>query len=222
MRAVRRNIWLAIILFCAIGAFAQAPAKSDANTPDTSIAATTEAARPKLAPDKTPVRTPTELPDQFVAGESDVLRISVWKEPDLSQTVVVSPDGSISLPLLKDVKVAGLTPVAIENLLAEKLKVYITSPQVTVTVQEIRSRKVYITGEITRPGTYPLLTPMTVLQIISEAGGFTPFARRNKIYLLRREGSNQKRYDFDYPKVVHGVNPEQNIMLRPGDTVVVP
>jgi polysaccharide export outer membrane protein len=207
------------ILLFALGVLAQA--SSDTNKADASSVATQDAVHPK-SPDEVSKGAVATLPHQYVAGESDILRISVWKESDLSQTVVVRPDGSISLPLVKDVQVAGLTPAEIENLLTERLKVFITNPQVTVTVQEIRSRKVYITGEVTRPGTYPLLAPMTVLQIISESGGFTPFARRSKIYILRREGGNQKRYGFDYSKVVHGMSPEQNIMLRPGDTVVVP
>ncbi len=214
----RIRISFCALLMVLLGGALCAQTSSDASAGGAN-AANNDATHPKSAERISPPAAP---PEEYVAGESDLLRISVWKEPDLSQTVVVRPDGNISLPLLKDVQVAGLTPTEIEKSLTEKFKLYITNPQVTVTVQEIRSRKAYITGEVSRPGTYPLVAPVTVLQMIAEAGGFTPFARRNKIFILRREGNTQKRYMFDYSRVVQGISPEQNITLRSGDTVVVP
>jgi polysaccharide export outer membrane protein len=170
-----------------------------------------------------PAHKSDDVPDEYVVGDSDILRITVWKEPDLSQTVVVRPDGNITLPLVKDLRVSGLTPDQLERLLTDKLKVYLNNPQVAVTVQEIRSRRTFITGEVLRPGSYPLLAPTTVLQLIAQAGGFTPFAKRGKIFVMRQQGDGrQMKFAFDYTKVTKGEHSEQNVVLRSGDTVVVP
>lgn len=161
-------------------------------------------------------------PSDFVIGESDVLNINVWKEPEISQSVVVRPDGKISLPLIGEVLVSGLTPVQVQSLLANKLQSILTSPQVTVTVTEIRSRMVSITGEVVKPGAYPLLTPTSVLQLITNAGGLGQFANKKHIFVLRTVDGKQERLAFNYSQVIKGEKPEQNIMLHPGDTVVVP
>lgn len=159
--------------------------------------------------------------EEYVVGESDILRISVWKEPELSQTVVVRPDGKISLPLVDEVRVSGMTPPQIDTLLRERLKSYMTDPQVTATVLEIRSKMVYITGEVGKPGAYPLLAPLTVLQLIAKAGGLNQFADRKGIFILRNVNGQQTRYPFDYREVTRGRKTEQDILLRAGDTVVV-
>ena len=164
---------------------------------------------------------PSVSPD-YVVGESDVLHINVWKEPEVSQTVTVRTDGNISLPLINEVRVSGMTPLQIQNLIAEKLKAFLTSPQVTVTVTDIRSKRAFITGEIARPGSYALNTDTNVLQLIAQAGGFTPFAKRENIFILRFEDGQQRKLPFRYKDVLHGKNTAQNISLRPGDTVVVP
>jgi polysaccharide export outer membrane protein len=161
-------------------------------------------------------------PSDFVIGESDVLNINVWKEPEISQSVVVRPDGKISLPLIGEVLVSGLTPVQVQSLLANKLQSILTSPQVTVTVTEIRSRMVSITGEVVKPGAYPLLTPTSVLQLITNAGGLGQFANKKHIFVLRTVDGKQERFPFNYSQVIKGEKAEQNIMLHPGDTVVVP
>ncbi len=161
-------------------------------------------------------------PQGYIVGESDVLRVNVWKEPEVSQTVVVRTDGSISLPLINEVKVAGMTPMQIQTLVAEKLKSFMNSPQVTVTVTEIHSKRAFITGEVARPGGYSLNTETTVLQLIAQAGGFTVFAKRDGIVVLRVEDGKPVRLHFKYKEVVHGKNTEQNVALHPGDTVVVP
>ena len=158
----------------------------------------------------------------YKIGPQDVLRIDVWKEGEISRSVPVRPDGKISLPLLNDVQAAGLTAMELANNITEGLKKFITSPQVTVTVTEINSRRVYVTGEVTRPGAYPLLPNMTVLQAVTSGGGFTQFARTKNIYVLRNEGGKQTKYPFNYNDVVKGKRPEENITLQPGDTIVVP
>jgi polysaccharide biosynthesis/export protein len=161
-------------------------------------------------------------PSDFVIGESDVLNINVWKEPEISQSVVVRPDGKISLPLIGEVFVSGLTPVQTQTLLRNKLQSILTNPQVTVTVTEIRSRVAFITGEVGRPGTYPLLVPTTILQLITNAGGLGQFANKKGIFVLRAVDGKEQRLPFNYSQVIKGEKPEQNILLHPGDTVVVP
>lgn len=166
---------------------------------------------------------PAEIvPAGYIVGDSDVIRVNVWKEPEVSQTVVVRTDGNISLPLINEVKVSGMTPLQIQDLVAEKLKGFLNNPQVTVTVIEIRSKRAFITGEVSRPGTYSLNAQTTVLQLIAQAGGFTPFAKTDSIVILRTEDGRQSRLKFKYKEVVQGKKTEQNIALHPGDTVVVP
>lgn len=158
----------------------------------------------------------------YKIGAQDVLRIDVWKEAEISRSVPVRPDGKVSLPLLNDVQASGLTAMELANVITEGLKKFITNPQVTVSVSEINSRRVYVTGEVTRPGAYPLLPNMTVLQALTSAGGFTQFARIKSIYVLRTESGKQVKHPFNYKDVVNGKRPEDNIMLQPGDTIVVP
>lgn len=164
--------------------------------------------------------TPTEA--EYKIGPQDVVRIDVWKEPDISRTIPVRPDGKISLPLLNDVMAAGLTSMQLAAGIREGLTKYLTSPQVTVTVTEINSRRVYVTGEVNRAGSIPLLPNMTALQALSGAGGFTQFAKMKGIYILRNEAGKQVKYPFNYKEVVKGNHPEQNIPLLSGDVIVVP
>jgi polysaccharide export outer membrane protein len=159
---------------------------------------------------------------EYKIGPQDVVRIDVWKEPDISRTIPVRPDGKISLPLLNDVQAAGLTSLQLANAIHDGLTKYLTSPQVTVTVTEINSRRVYVTGEVNRAGSMPLLPNMTALQAVSGAGGFTQFAKMKGIYILRTEGGKQIKYPFNYKEVVKGNHPEQNIPLMSGDVIVVP
>jgi polysaccharide export outer membrane protein len=158
----------------------------------------------------------------YVIGPTDVLDISVWKEPEVSRTVPVRPDGRISLPLLSDVQAAGLTPTQLAAHITESLKKFMTGPQVTVIVATINSQRIYILGEVTRAGAYPLLPGMTVLQGLSSAGGFTQYANIKNIYLLRQENGQQAKYAFNYKDVTTGKNPEQNVVLKAGDTIIVP
>jgi len=159
----------------------------------------------------------------YKIGPQDVLRIDVWKEPEITRNgLPVRPDGKISLPLLNDVQAAGLSPLELSNVISEALKKFMNNPQVTVTVLDINSRRVYVTGEVSRPGTFPLLPNMTVLQALTTAGSFTQFARTKNIYVLRNEGGKQVKLPFNYKEVIKGNHPEQNIELRSGDTIVVP
>jgi len=158
----------------------------------------------------------------YVIGSQDVLNISVWKEAELTRTVPVRPDGKISLPLLNDVQAEGLTPTQLAAEITTSLKKFVAEPQVTVIVTEINSQRVYIMGEVTHAGAYPLLPDMTILQALSSAGGFTQFANPKKIYMFRMENGKQVKYPFNYKDVIAGKRPEQNITLKAGDTIVVP
>ena len=162
-----------------------------------------------------------ESPD-YLIGAEDRLNISVWKEPELTQTVPVRPDGNISLPLISDVRAVGLTPMQLAAHITARFKQYLAEPRVTVIVTEINSRRFYILGEVARPGAFPLLPNMTVLQALSTAGGFRDFANPSKIYVLRNENGAAKKYPFNYKQVIAGKRVEQDIELKPGDTVVVP
>jgi len=178
------------------------------------------AAQSATKPDSSP-KAATDDPT-YVIGQDDVLDISVWKEPEVSRQVPVRPDGKISLPLLNDVQAAGLTPMQLQAQLTEKLKKFLTEPQVTVIVTAINSRRVYMMGEINRPGAIPMVPNMTVLQAISTAGGLSQFANSSKIQILRTENGKQVTYLFNYKDVIRGVKTEQNIILKPGDSIVVP
>jgi polysaccharide biosynthesis/export protein len=159
---------------------------------------------------------------EYKIGPQDVLRIDVWKETEISRTLPVRPDGKISLPLLNDVQAAGLTAMQLASVISDGLKKFITNPQVTVSVTEINSRRIYVTGEVLKPGAFPLLPNMTVLQALSSSGGFTQFARVKSIYVLRKEQGKDVKHPFNYKEVVSGKSPEQNILLQPGDVIVVP
>jgi polysaccharide biosynthesis/export protein len=157
----------------------------------------------------------------YVIGADDVLRISVWKEPDLSETLPVRPDGKISMPLLNDIPAAGLTPLQLKDSITEKLKKFIADPRVTVVVTAMNSQRIFVSGEVLHSGPIQLLPHMTILQALSQAG-FNQFANLKGIYLLRTENGKQERIPFNYKDVIKGNHPEQNIQLKPGDTVVVP
>ncbi len=158
----------------------------------------------------------------YVIGGQDVLDISVWKEAELTRTVPVRPDGKISLPLLNDVQAAGLTPTQLAAQITESLKKFVTNPQVTVIITQINSQRIYILGEVNRAGAYPLLPDMTVLQGLSSAGGFTQFANLKKIYMFRTENGKQARFPFNYKDVISGKASGENVVLKAGDTIVVP
>jgi polysaccharide export outer membrane protein len=186
-----------------------------------------KSAQAPKAPAKADVKpTPSPAPGSedpnYVIGAEDMLDINVWKEPDVSRVVPVRPDGKISLPLLNDVQAAGLKPTELAAQITDKLHKWYNDPQVTVIVTAINSRRIYVTGEVNRPGAYPMLPDMTVLQALASTGGFTLYANKSKIYVLRTVDGKQVKLPVDYKKITNGQNPEQNVLLRPGDTIVVP
>jgi len=207
-----RQFCLAVFLMLAVvPAKAQQPAGSHQ---------TAQSPAPAM-PDETVKKSATADPN-YVIGAQDVLDINVWKEPDVSRTVPVRPDGKISLPLLNDVQAAGLTPAQLAAQVTDSLKKYVTNPQVTVIVTVINSQRVYILGEVTRPGAFPLIPGMSVLQALSSAGGFTQFAKVKSIFVRRFENGKEEKFPFNYREVIGGKKPEQDILLKAGDTIVVP
>jgi polysaccharide export outer membrane protein len=185
-------------------------------------AANSQAAPPATVASAAPAQSNSANEAEYKIGPQDTIRIDVWKEAELTRTIPVRPDGKISLPLLNDVQAAGLTSEELAASIREGLKKYINNPQVTVTVTEINSRRVFVTGEVTRPGAVQLLPNMTVLQALSSCGGFTQFARTKNIYVLRQEAGKQVKHPFNYKDVISGKKPEDDIRLQAGDVIVVP
>jgi polysaccharide biosynthesis/export protein len=162
-------------------------------------------------------------PPHYKIGPSDILSVSVWKEKDLSQdTVLVLPDGRITLPLLDALMAAGRTADELKKTIADEYEKFVTKPEVTVIIKEIRSRRIYTIGKMSRPGPYALESDMTVLQALSIAGGFAQWADEKNIMIVRREGEKETQIPFNYKEYISGKNPGQNILLKPGDTIVVP
>jgi polysaccharide export outer membrane protein len=164
----------------------------------------------------------TSVSESYVIGPEDVLYINVWKEEALSRTVPVRMDGKISLPLLDDVQAAGYTARQLKEVLTKRLKEFLDAPNVSVIVTEANSYKVYVSGQVKTPGVYRLRSETTLLQIIPMAGGFTDWANQKKILIIRREDGKEKRITVNYKKIMKGDAPDSNIVLRPGDTVIVP
>jgi polysaccharide export outer membrane protein len=163
------------------------------------------------------------LHDDYVIGPEDVLAINVWKEPEISRSVPVRLDGAISLPLVGEVQAGGKTPMQLEREITKKLQAYISEPEVAVIVQQMKSKRYNVLGQVARPGSYLLTNSTTVLDAIAMAGGFRDFAKEKSIYVLRRNpDGTESRLPFNYKDVIKGRNTEQNIKLEPRDTVVVP
>lgn len=216
MQNVMRNTLLALCFVLAASVVygqASEPAKGPSN-PDVKAAVADKQAGAQ------PAQGSWNAPD-YVIGPDDTLHISVWKEPDLTVTLPVRPDGKISMPLLDDIPAAGMTPVLLKELITARLKKYISDPRVTVVVTAMNSRRVFVTGEVLHTGPMPLLPNMTMLQALAQAG-FNQFSNLKGIYLLRTENGKQQKIAFNYKEVVKGNHPEQNIVLKPGDTIVVP
>jgi len=201
-----------------------APDKSKPAVPDTSKPATPDTSKP-AAPDTskpaTPEVTAIAVPDSYVIGASDVVAVSVLKEPTLSSSLLVRPDGMISMPLLGDIKAAGKTPLQLADEVTTKLKKYIQDPNVTIILNQMNSKKVYMIGEIGRTGPVELTPGMTLLQAIATAGGPSPYANVKKMYILRTEGGKQQKIHVEYKQALRG-DSSFNLALNPGDTIVVP
>lgn len=151
-------------------------------------------------------------------GPEDVLQVRVWREPEVSAAPTVRPDGMISLPLIGEVRAGGLTPTELGEAITEKLSEFLNRPEVFVAVQQVRSKKYYLTGQVNRTGAFPLLVPTTVLEALSASGGFQQWANRKNITILR----GTERFKFNYNEVIKGKHPEQNIYLENGDHIIVP
>ena len=210
---MKKAIHLAVLLWMGLSASAmlsqtQAATSASKSENSNSAKSSDEVQASNVAPD-------------YVIGADDTLHISVWKEPDLTETLPVRPDGKISMPLLNDITAAGLTPLQLRDTITDRLKKYVSDPRVTVVVTGMNSRRVFVTGEVTHTGPMTLLPHMTMLQALAQAG-FTQFANPKATYLLRNENGKQQKLPFNYKEVVKGNHPEQNIELRPGDTIVVP
>jgi polysaccharide export outer membrane protein len=159
--------------------------------------------------------------DSYVIGPEDVLSIHVWKEEAFSRTVPVRMDGKISLPLIDDVQAAGFTARQLKEMLTTKLKEFVENPNVSVTVVEANSFKVFISGQVRSPGVYRLRSETSLLQFIPMVGGFTDWANQKKILIIRKEGGQEKRFTVNYKKIVSGKDPDSNIILKTGDTIIV-
>ena len=164
---------------------------------------------------------PAPLPTDYRIGVEDVLSVVFWKERDLSAEVVVRPDGKISLPMLNDIPAVGLTPEQLAAAVATAATKYVRDSGATVMVKEIRSRKVYVVGEVAKPGAFAIGNEMNVLQALAEAGGLLEHANKGDIVIVRQERGQERRFTFSYNDVVRGRNTQQNIRLAPGDTILV-
>jgi polysaccharide export outer membrane protein len=209
---VRRAVSVLAVLIAVLG-WSAAPALAQGDSPGQPAAAAANGARV----------TPAGVvpPPGYVIGPDDRLSIVFWREKDLSADVAVRPDGRISLPLINEVQAAGLTPDELRVSVTEAAGKYVTDPTPTVVVLEINSRKVFITGEVAKPGPYPLVAPTTVLQLIATAGGLREYADSKNIRILRTEKGHPVSYRFNYNDVSQGKYLGQNIELKPGDTIVV-
>lgn len=173
--------------------------------------------------DEVVVRTEEDPSNAYAIGIGDVLEISVWKNPELAVTTPVRPDGRISVPLLGDVQASGLTPLALRQTLTDRFAEFVTAPGVSVVIKEINSRKVFVTGEVKSPGAFDLQPRTKLMQVLAMAGGLTPYAK-GKIVVLRdsRDGRGDRRYEINLDQIISGKKSSDNLVLQPGDTLVVP
>ncbi len=161
-------------------------------------------------------------PNTYVIGAGDVLNVNIWRESEVSQKLAVRPDGIISLPLIGDVRAGGETPENLAGIISNKLKAYLKSPLVTVTVVEVNSKWFTVVGQVNKPGRYPLARPLTALEALSQAGGFQEFAKPNKTYILHVVNGKMVRLPFHYSRVLKGNDLHENVEVNNGDTIVVP
>jgi polysaccharide export outer membrane protein len=211
------------LIFLAASLSAQAPTEEKNPSSAPSQSRQLDPGYPPLP--EQPVAPATGNPhnNSFIIGNDDVLVINVWKEPEVSRTLPVRSDGRISLPLVGEIQASGRTPLQLEQEISLRLHAYMTDPEVTVIVQEIHSQQFNILGQVLKPGAYSLTRTTTVLDAIAIAGGFRDFAKQKGIYILRQNpNGGESRIPFNYKNVIKGVNPAQNIVLEPRDTVVVP
>jgi len=214
---LRRLVFLpACILLTGLPCWAQAQDANAKGEAPVEIAAVRKGATP-------PLSASAKIPDNFLIGSDDVLAVNVWKEAEISRTVTVRPDGKISLPLVGELQASAKTPKQLEDEISSKLSGFISDPAVSVIVQEIRSLRFNILGQVAHPGSYSLINSVTVLDAIALGGGLRDFAKQKSIFVLRRNpDGTQTRLAFNYKEVLAGRHPEQNLKVEPGDTVIVP
>ncbi len=176
----------------------------------------------KIINHDSPYLTDSQKDQLYVLGCGDRVSIRVWGRDNLNTDAIVRPDGKISFPLIGDIQAQGLRVEDLKEELDKRLREYVFEPSVSVTVVDIKSLKIYILGEVARPGEYDLIAPTDVLRAIAMAGGFTIYAKKNKIQIIRSEGQEKIKIKFNYDQVIRGINLSQNILLRPGDVIIVP
>lgn len=215
MGMLKRFAIAATALACSVPVCAQTATPPQAAPPQAATPSPTTSAA---------VTPPTGVtaPPGYVIGPDDQLAIVFWREKDLSTEVTVRPDGKISIPLLNDIEAVGLTPDQLRVKVSDAAGKYVTDPTVTIVVKAINSRKVFITGQVPKPGPYSLAAPTTVMQLLAMAGGINEYADTEHIVILRTEKGKPTSLAFNYKDVQRGKKLEQNIELKPGDTVVVP
>lgn len=230
MQGISSRITISIFLTWVAASGLMAQESKDNPKPKTDEPELGPATKPNLADKDKDAKPPSELftaapgmpapvdPNSYKIGPEDVLYIRVWKEPEFSGTVQVRPDGMFTLPVVGDIKAAGLTPLELAAQVTEVLKVQIKEPEVMVALQSVQSKKYHITGEVNRSGIFPLVVPVSVLEALTNAGGFREFAKKNKITILR----NGQLLKFNFNEVVKGKKMDQNIMVKDGDYIVVP
>jgi polysaccharide biosynthesis/export protein len=204
--------WIARVALAAIGVSASA-----------GLSAQATASVPAAPPYLTPIASTSAslVPPGYVIGPEDVLQVTFWREKDMSSEVIVRPDGKISLPLVNDVYAEGLTPEQLRARITEEARRYVDDPTASVMVKAINSRKVFITGDVEKPGTYPLAGLSTVLQLIAVAGGLKEYTSGEEIRIVRRVNGRETAIPFNYKRVAEGKRLDTNIALKPGDTIVV-
>ena len=214
-------VLMAGLAFCSAQGWRAAAAQPRGNADGAMAAGPLQAGKEPASQQGTP--NAKRAVDDYRIGPSDVLAINVWKDTELTRTVTVRPDGKISLPLVGELEVSGLTASSVQRLIGQRLAEYISNPQVTVMVQQVKSQTYVVVGKVSKPGSFEMGKPTTVLEAIAIAGGFLDFAKTNKVKIIRRlQGGQTETLYFDYNKVIKGKNPEQNVELQNGDTLVVP
>ena len=221
-KSIASSFAAALLTSAIVDAPALCAAQAQAQPPSPTTAAARTATAPAQPPAPVVAAAGLSLPPEYVIGADDVLSIIFWRDKELTADVNVRPDGKISLPLLNDVQASGLTPAQLRDRIVEESKKYVEDPNVTVVVKQINSRKVFITGEVRKPGPIPLTAPTTVLQLISISGGLADYAKPDKITIVRVENGKPVSFKFNYKEVIAGKKLAQNIEQKPGDTIIVP
>lgn len=211
-----RSLVCVISVACATPAFAQTQTPPQTQAPP-------EKPQAPVTPQPAVIRpADVAVPGNYVIGTDDLLGVVYWRDKEMSTDARVRPDGRISLPLINEVLAAGLTPEALQKKITEESKKFMEDASITIVVREINSLKVFITGEVNKPGPYSITSATTVMQLISLAGGLREYANAKNIMIMRKEGDQQVSFKFNYKEVAAGKNLKQNVDLKPGDTVVVP